>query len=131
MIRDWQKLMPGSQTLNWMGGTEEELTKRLDEVRTNNFFGITQLQLHVRENTNRASAEPFNLSRKFIRDTGTELRKHKIVFQSLPWGADKPEVYWRLMDLGVMAFATDHPYVVLKAVRDYYSNTSGGKRTSD
>ena len=131
MIRDWQKLMPGSQTLNWMGGTEEELTKRLEEVRTNNFAGITQLQLHVRDNTNSANAEPFNLSRKFIRDTGTELRQHGIIFQSLPWGADKPEVYWQLMDLGVMAFATDHPYVVLKAVRDYYSNTPGGKRTSN
>lgn len=121
MIRDFKKLVPEAQTLNWMGGTQAELTKRLEEVRTNKFADLTQLQLHVRPNTNSASAEPFNLSRQFIRDTGTELRQHRVILQSLPWGADQPEVYWQLMDLGVMAFATDHPEVVLKAVRDYYA----------
>ncbi|MEO5803509.1 MAG: glycerophosphodiester phosphodiesterase family protein, partial [Verrucomicrobiota bacterium] len=63
MIRDFKKLVPEAQTLNWMGGTEEELKKRLEEVRAANFADITQLQLHVRLNTNSASAEPFNLSR--------------------------------------------------------------------
>lgn len=121
MIRDFKKLVPEAQTLNWMGGTEEELTKRIAEVRAANFEGITQLQLHVRLNTNSASAEPFNLSRKFIRETGAEVRKHGIIFQILPWDVNQPEIYWQLMDLGAMAFATDHPDVVVKAVRDYYA----------
>ncbi len=120
MIRDFKKLVPEAQTLNWMGGTEAELTKRLEEVRSANFADITQLQFHVRLNTNSANAEPFNLSRKFLRDTGTELRKHNVIFQVLPWDVNQPEVYWQLMDLGAMAFATDHPDVVVKAVRDYY-----------
>jgi hypothetical protein len=120
MIRDWKKLVPESQTLNWMGGTEEELKKRLEEVRAANFEGITQLQLHVRFNTNNPAVEPFNLSRQFLRDAGTELRKHGVVFQSLPWDANKAETYWQLLDCGVMSFATDHPDVVLKAVRQYY-----------
>lgn len=120
MIRDWKKLVPESQTLNWMGGTEEELRKRLADLRAQNFEGITQLQLHVRLNTNSASAEPFNLSREFIRNTGNELREHGIIFQSLPWGVTDPKGYWQLMDLGVMAFATDHPEITVKAVRDYY-----------
>ncbi|MBP7951845.1 MAG: glycerophosphodiester phosphodiesterase family protein [Verrucomicrobiales bacterium] len=121
MIRDFKKLVPEAQTLNWMGGTEAELRKRLEEVRAADFAGLTQLQLHVRPNPDKTSAEPFNLSRQFIRDTGTELRKHGVILQSLPWGADQAEVYWQLMDLGVMAFATDHPEVVVKAVRDYYA----------
>lgn len=121
VIREWKKLVPDSQTLNWMGGTEEELNKRLAEVRAANFAGITQLQLHVRLNTNSASAEPFNLSRQFVRDTGTELRRHGVMLQSLPWGVAEPTVYWRLLDLGVMAFATDHPEITTKAVRDYYA----------
>jgi glycerophosphoryl diester phosphodiesterase len=121
LIRDFKKLVPESQTLNWMGGTEEELTQRIAEVRAANFEGITQLQLHVRLNTNSAGAEPFNLSRKFIRETGVEVRKHGIIFQILPWDVNQPEVYWQLMDLGAMAFATDHPDVVVKAVRDYYA----------
>lgn len=123
MIRDFKKLVPECQTLNWMGGTEAELTKRLEEVRAAKFEGITQLQLHVRLNTNSASAEPFTLSRKFMRDTGTELRKHGVIFQILPWEVNQPEVYWQLLDLGAMAFATDHPDVVVKAVRDYYAKS--------
>jgi hypothetical protein len=33
----------------------------------------------------------------------------------------EPKVYWQLLDLGVAFFATDHPEVTLKAVRDYYA----------
>lgn len=121
LIRDFKKLVPECQTLNWMGGTEEELKKRVAEVRAADFAGISQLQLHVRLNTNSTSAEPFNLSRQFIRDTGDELRKHGVIFQILPWEVNDPKIYWQLMDLGAMAFATDHPDVVVKAVRDYYT----------
>ena len=121
MIREFKQLVPECQTLNWMGGTEDELKKRLEEVRAANFEGITQLQLHVRLNTNNASAEPFTLTRQFIRATGDELRKHGVIFQILPWEVNEPKVYWQLMDLGAMAFATDHPDVVVKAVRDYYT----------
>ena len=121
MIRDWKKLVPESQTLNWMGGTEAELTKRLEEVRAANFAGITQLQLHVRLNTNGAVAGTFNLSPGFLRSVGTELRAHGIVYQSLPWGVTEPKVYWQLLDLGVMAFATDRPDITLQAVQDYYA----------
>lgn len=121
LIREWKELVPESQTLNWMGGTEEQLAQRLADLRAQNFEGITQLQLHVRLNTNSASAEPFNLSREFIRAAGVELRQHGIIFQSLPWGVAEPEVYWQLLDLGVAAFATDYPEITTKAVRDYYT----------
>jgi glycerophosphoryl diester phosphodiesterase len=124
LIRRWKEIVPESETLHWMGGTEEQLAERLGKLRTEKFAGITQLQLHVRLNTNTPAAEPFNLSRQFLRETGTELRRQGIVFQSLPWGAAAEEVYWQLLDLGVMAFATDHPEVTLRAVRDYYAGNT-------
>ena len=113
--------MPESQTLHWMGGSEDDLTKRLAALRAAGFAGITQLQLHVRLNTNNAAVEPFNLSRAFLRSTGEELRQRGILYQSLPWGVAEPKVYWQLLDLGVASFATDHPEVTRKAVRDYYA----------
>ena len=119
-IREFKQLVPESQTLHWMGGTEETLKARLDVLRAGNFADITQLQLHVHMNTNNASAEPFSLSQDFIRSTGQELRQRKILFQSIPWGIAEPKVYWQLLDLGVMSFATDFPDVTWKAVRDYY-----------
>jgi glycerophosphoryl diester phosphodiesterase len=119
VIREWKRLVPEGQTLHWMGGTEPELKKRLEVLRAADFKDITQLQVHVRLNTNSASAEPFNLSRAFLRSVGEELRRHDILYQSLPWDVADPKIYQQLLDLGVMSFATDHPDVVLKAVRDY------------
>jgi glycerophosphoryl diester phosphodiesterase len=119
-VREWKQLVPESQTLHWMGGTQAELQTRLADLRLRNFDGITQLQLHVRLNTNSPTAEPFILSRDFIRSTGDELRRHDILFQTLPWGVYEPAVYWQLLDLGAMSFATDYPDITLKAVRDYY-----------
>jgi len=121
LIRSWKKIVPESMTLNWMGGTEAQLKERLGKLRAEKFAGITQLQLHVRLNTNSASAEPFDLPRGFLRSVGDELRQHGVIYQSLPWGVAEPKVYWQLMDLGVMAFATDHPDITVKAVRDYYT----------
>lgn len=118
-IRRWKQLAPESMTLLWLGGNEAELGARLEQLRATRFADLTQLQLHVRLNTNAAAAEPFNLSRAFLRGVGDELRRHGVVFQVLPWGVADPQVYWQLLDLGVMAFATDHPDVTLRAVRDY------------
>jgi len=119
-IREWKQLVPESQTLHWMGGTQTELAKRLGDLRAQKFEGITQLQLHVRLNTNDPAVEPFNLSRDFIRSTGDELRQRGILLQTLPWGVYEPAVYWQLLDLGAMSFATDYPDITLKAVHDYY-----------
>lgn len=33
VIRQWQRLVPESDTPLWMGGTEEQLRKRLTELR--------------------------------------------------------------------------------------------------
>jgi glycerophosphoryl diester phosphodiesterase len=129
LIQRWKRLVPESQTLHWMGGTEAALKKRLTSLRDANFEGITQLQLHVRLDTNNATAEPFDLSRAFLRSTGEELRGKAILYQSLPWGVAEPKVYWQLLDLGVASFATDHPEVTLKAVRDYYA-ANGEKRSN-
>jgi glycerophosphoryl diester phosphodiesterase len=123
LICRWKRLVLESQTLHWMGGSEPDLKKRLTALRAANFEGITQLQLHVRLNTNSAVAEPFDLSRAFLRSTGEELRQKGILYQSLPWGVAEPKVYWQLLDLGVASFATDHPDVTLEAVRDYYAVT--------
>jgi len=119
VIREWKRLVPEGQTLHWMGGTEADLQKRLEVLRAASFQDITQLQVHVRLNTNSASTESFDLSRKFLRSVGDELRQHGVLYQSLPWDVAEPKVYWQLLDLGVMSFATDHPDVTLKAVRDY------------
>lgn len=120
LIRRWMKLAPNSATLHWMGGTEKQLTERLAKLREADFADIAQLQVHVRilDNGN------FTPSEKFLARTGDELRRHRILFQALPWESKDPQVFWRLMDLGVASFATDFPEVTMKAVGDYYQQRS-------
>jgi glycerophosphoryl diester phosphodiesterase len=122
-IRQWKKLVPQSDTLHWMGGTEAALRKRIAELRKTNFADITQLQIHVhlKKNADLSAKEPFTPSTAFLREVGDELRAHHIVYQVLPYGGTEAKVYWRLLDLGVMSFATDRPDVTREAVHRYYS----------
>ena len=45
-------------------------------------------------------------------------------FQTLPYGGSSPGVYQKLLDLGLMSFATDHPDVTWDAVKAYYKDSA-------
>lgn len=116
-LRRWKSLAPAAGTLLWVGGaTEEEQAKKLEEPRSTSFADLTELQVHVR-----MKGEVFTPSDAFLVKLGQELRERKVLFQVLPWGARDPKVYARLLDLGVMSFATDYPRVTVEAVRAYLS----------
>src|SRR5205085_10471598 len=104
ILRTWKSLAPASGTLLWMGGTEEELRKRFEDLRGTSFADVTQVQVHVRvkPGADLAKADPFTISDAFLREAGKELRERGILFQSLPWGGADAKVYARLLDLGVM-----------------------------
>lgn len=120
-LRKWKALAPASGTLLWMGETEEALRTRFSELRKTQFADLTQLQVHVRvkPKADLSQPDPFTLSDTFLIEAGRELRERKILYQALPWGASDPKVFVRLLDLGVMSFATDHPKPTLEAVRHY------------
>ncbi|MCU1234834.1 MAG: ugpQ 4 [Candidatus Solibacter sp.] len=117
VIRRWKELAPESATLHWMGGAEEVLTKRMDALRASGFADITQLQIHVRTGKDGAMTP----SPEFLLKTGAELRAHNILFQTLPWQSNDPQLFRRLMDLGSASFATDYPDVAMKTIREYYA----------
>ena len=124
-IREWRQLLPAGQTLLWMGGTEEKLRGRVEELRKANFADVTQVQIHTHlkgdaADVKRDSVDPFKESDAFLIEAGNELRSRNILFQTLPYGGSTKEVYWKLLDLGLMSFATDHPDVTWDAVKAYY-----------
>ena len=125
LLRAWRKLIPDAQTLLWMGGTEAQLDKRFEELRKTDFADVTQLQIHTHlpdgaKTIDRNAANPFKESDAFLRARGEEVRARRILYQTIPWGGATPEVYWKLLDLGFMSFATDHPDVTWAAVKAYY-----------
>jgi glycerophosphoryl diester phosphodiesterase len=126
LVREWKKRVPDSQTLLWMGGDEAALEKRFEELRATKFADVTQLQIHAHlalpaDKIARDTPNPFKESDAFLTARGNELRQHGIVYQTLPWGGSTPEIYAKLLDLGFMSFATDHPEVTLAAVKKYYN----------
>ncbi|MGV3755443.1 MAG: glycerophosphodiester phosphodiesterase [Verrucomicrobiota bacterium] len=126
IIREWKSYVPQSDTLLWMGGDEKTLRARVEKLKEENFAGITQVQIHIRLNTDKTNPNPFTLSNDFILELGKELRARKILFQALPYTDDKT-VYATLLDLGLMAFATDYPDATQKEIGAYYEK-QGKKR---
>lgn len=129
IIRRWRELVPGSDTLLWVGGTPEKQAATFAAAEATGFEGITQVQIHIRlkgpaEAVKRTDVDPFNPTDEFMRKVGQALRERGILFQSLPYGGSTREIYWKLMDLGVQSFATDYPEVTLSAMREY---RPGGK----
>ncbi len=128
-LREWKALVPESQTLLWMHGNEAELRRDLADHRAKGFDGITQLQIHVYPKltsdawappTDESSPDnPFRLRNAFLLEVGQQLREHGVTFQVFPY-TDDPTVYAKLLDLGVMSFATDHPDVTLREIKAYY-----------
>jgi glycerophosphoryl diester phosphodiesterase len=129
-LREWKALVPESETLLWMHGNEAKLSGELAELRGTKFAGITQVQIHVypKETTDSWAPptdestpdNPFRLRNAFLRETGKVLRAHGVLFQVFPY-TDDPSVYAKLMDLGVMSFATDHPDVAMREIKAYYA----------
>jgi len=119
----WKKLAPASKTLHWLGvwgndkpKMEEILGERLKKLEKEKFAGVDQLQIHVYTN-NDGSLLP---SEDFLRKAGEQIRKHGVLYQTLPWQGSNAEIYIRLMNLGAASFATDYPDIVSETVKKYY-----------
>ena len=122
LIRDWKKILPESHTLLWNRGTEEQLAKKMADLRKTKFAGITHLQIHVQVG-DLSSDEPFMPSSAFLRKLGEELKSHGIVFQTFSAECKDQKVYERLLALGAQSFATDYPEVTLAAVKSFREKT--------
>ncbi|QIF05408.1 glycerophosphodiester phosphodiesterase family protein [Roseimicrobium sp. ORNL1] len=120
VIHEWKSLLPASNTLHWMGGSEASLRERIEALKKENFRDITQVQIHVRRPKGATGWETFEPSEAFLREVGAELKPRKILFQSLPWGADTTDIYRKLLSLGVESFATDHPDVLMPVMQEHF-----------
>lgn len=135
-LRAWKALVPESETLLWMHGNEAELGRDLAAHRATRFAGITQVQIHVYPKVTAdtwappadpsPADNPFRLRNDFLREVGRELRAHGVLFQTFPY-TDDPAVYGKLLDLGVMSFATDYPDITLRELKAYYAAKAAAK----
>lgn len=127
-IRTWKKLVPEGQTLLWVGGTLEAQKEKFAEAQATGFADITQLQMHVHlpdgvTTIERSAVDPFRQPDAFLIACGDALRKHGVLYQTLPYGGQTKEVFLKLLDLGFMSFATDEPAPTWDAIRAFYEES--------
>lgn len=127
--RRWRKIAPLSGALLWMGlgkATDEDIEERFAVLRASDFEGVTHLQIHVRFNEN-GTMMP---SESCLRKAGSELRRRRIEFQTMPWGVgehgDRVDYYRRLLDLGTAGLGTDRPDIAMQALDEYYAQPPAG-----
>lgn len=127
--RRWKKVAPLSGTLLWMGlgkATDADIEERFAALRECDFEGVTHLQIHVKFNED-GTITP---SEACLREAGNELRRHRIEFQTMPWGIgkneDKVDYYTRLLDLGTAGIGTDRPDIAMQALDEYYAHPPAG-----
>lgn len=119
-ILEWNDIIPDGCGMHWMGivwgkFSPEDLERRFEEFRANNFRGMTHLNCHIQ--TDLSKDDPFTPSSAKLKEMNKECADRGIVFQVISWSnADKLETYKRLLDLGITSFATDYPEVLIEAV---------------
>ncbi len=127
--RRWRKMAPLSGAMLWMGlgkATDEDIEERFAALRASDFEGVTHLQIHVRFNEDGTTVP----SESCLRKAGSELRRRRIEFQTMPWGVgehgDRVDYYRRLLDLGTAGLSTDRPDIAMQALDEYYAQPLAG-----
>lgn len=133
LLREWDALASESETMLWMGGSEEHLEARLQTLREAGFQGVAQLQIHVRA-TEAGSPGRYAPRTGFLREVANELRARGIMFLTFPMGelGRDPAVYQDLMATGSLSFATDDPRTALSVIgREAAAYSPARTRTED
>lgn len=116
LIRQWQRVCPRSMTMLWMGGTEYALDRMFEQLRRDEFAGISILQIIVFKD---ASAEGFRPSIADLQQRRSELEGKGIVLQLIPWEMAAPAVFEKLLSAGFRFFGTDYPQKALSAYQQH------------
>lgn len=108
LVRTWRQLVPGSQTMIWMGGTQDEIDATLDSLRANDFNGIYIVHMHYRPTGDGG----YNMSDAFMLAVQDELAAMGIIVQVQPWNIEDPLIYERLYGIGIRHTGTDFPDLI-------------------
>ena len=74
LIRQWQRVCPRAMTMLWMGGTEHALDRMFEQLRRDEFAGISILQIILFKD---ASAEGFRPSISYLQQRRAELARRE------------------------------------------------------
>ena len=118
LIIEWKKRIPESLTMIWIGGSLQKKKDTFEALRKTDFDGITTLQIHVKLDKD----GNFTPDSEYLKACQKDVERHGILFQVLPWKINDPDVFRRLMDIGVRSFATDYSDMTVAVYKEYLRN---------
>jgi len=118
LIMEWHARIPESLSLLWIGGSLKNIEKVFASIREKDFLGITTIQIHVKP-SDANSDLPFKPAPDYLQARLEEVSAQGILFQVLPWKMVDPEVYIKLMELGIRSFATDYPLMTVELYQEF------------
>lgn len=122
-ILRWNEICPEGVGMLWLGyvwtpdrtANMDGLNAILKRLRDNDFRGVNHLVLHIQADLTRD--DPFEPKSAFLQDFAKEMKDRGIPMEVITWTNGKePEVYRRLLDLGITGFATDYPSVLIPII---------------
>ena len=140
---EWTRVVPGGKTLIWIGTWpkpkhtvedtarfERHFEKKMDEMRANNFRGVSAVSLHTYYDPK--AADPFVPSTAYLKKIIAEFHAHDIPVCSIPFeGGETEEVYFKLFELGCDGFSTDYPSVMFSVIRKLKAQSQNESRISE
>ncbi len=121
----WNEICPDGVGMLWLGyvwtkdrtANMDGLNAVLKRLRDNDFKGVNHLVLHIQADMSKS--DPFEPKSDFLRAFAQEMKDRGIPMETITWSNGKdPEVYRKLLDLGIVGFATDFPSVVMSVVNE-------------
>ena len=101
----------------WIGGSKKEIISKFEKIKSNKYFGIDQIQLHLNTN-NSKSKWIYDLSINFLEYALIETNKYNIDLELFPWDINKKNII-TMLNSGFTWFCTDYP-MQFKAIIDNF-----------
>ena len=120
LICQWSQLLPGSVTMIWMGGNEHTLNKIFEQLRRDDFAGISIIQILVIED--KKAADGIRPSIAYLKERQAELTKKGVALQIFPWKISNREIFVKLLTSGFHFFATDYSKEILETYKEIANN---------
>jgi hypothetical protein len=99
-----------------MGGCEQALVKKFEQLRRDDFAGVSIVQIIVFKDDR--AKDGFRPSLAFLQERERELRERGIALQTIPWQTSDKAIFVKLASAGVRFFGTDYPDTALAAYRE-------------
>jgi len=101
----------------WIGGNKKEIKDKFENIKTNKYFGVDQVQLHLNTNNNKKEWI-YDLSTDFLEYALADTKKHNIDLELFPWEMKEKNII-NMLDMNFTWFCTDYPMQFKNIINKY------------